>query len=362
MFVTAELLPVGILTEISTSFQQPIGKVGLIVTSYAWTVAFSAVLITIWLAPLERRKLLIIITLLFAIANIGVACAPSLLILFITRILGAFSHGVFWSTVGPLCLRLSGPVSKTRATAIVFGGIAAATVIAVPAGTLLAQWLGWRIVFASIAFTSVMITIAISLRFPHFQSESHINLHQLLQLLRHPLLRKLFPATALAITGHFCAFTYISLLLQKKIAIASTHLAFYLFIFGVAGVVGSVLASRLADYHLDRICQWIMLIMGLVIMLFAYLPTGATILVSLLIATWGAGICVLTVALQSLILTLPGKMTDVASSMYVSMFNIGIGSGALLGGLLIDHRCVQAVAWVGGIFLFIAAMIISWKH
>jgi len=69
VFVTAELLPVGILTNISVSLHEPIGYVGLMVTGYALTVALSAVIITSLLAPMERRKLLLFIIILFAVAG-----------------------------------------------------------------------------------------------------------------------------------------------------------------------------------------------------------------------------------------------------------------------------------------------------
>ncbi len=359
MFVTAELLPVGILPEIGRSFQQPIGKVGLIVTAYAWTVGASAVLITMWCGAIERRTLLLFMIALFAVANLLVAFSPTLLILFIARIIGAFSHGVFWSIVGPLCIRLSGPSSKARATAIVFGGIAIATVVAVPAGTVLAHWLGWRFAFGAIAVVSLFITIAVIFRFPKLHSESKFELSQLFQLIRYPLLRRIFTATVLALTGHFCAFTYISLLLEKGIGIESGHLAFYLFLFGGAGLFASIFAGKLADHHLRRTCQSTMAIMAMVIIFLACLPLGTSIMAALLVIIWGAGICILTITLQSLVLILPVHLTDMASAIYVSMFNIGIGSGAFLGGLLADHFLLSTVAWVGGAILLLAAVIVG---
>ncbi|OGT21834.1 MAG: hypothetical protein A3C55_03950 [Gammaproteobacteria bacterium RIFCSPHIGHO2_02_FULL_42_13] len=361
VFVTAELLPVGILPEISASFQQPIGRVGLMVTGYAWTVAISAVLITSYLASLERRKLLFFISVLFAVANFMVACSSSLAVLFIARVIGAFSHGVFWSIAGPLCLRLSGHTSKARVATVVFSGIAIATVVAVPAGTVLAQHLGWQAAFASIAFINLIIAFLVVVRFPPtLTSESRSYLSQLPQIICHPLLRRLFPSTALALTGHFCAFTYISLLLIKGVGVSPAHLAFYLFLFGGAGVIGNVLAGKLVDSQLKQACLWIMIVMAIAIMLCAFLPLGASISAGFLVIIWGAGICMLTVSIQSLILTLPIQIADVASAMNVSMFNVGIGSGALFGGLIVDHMPLEAVALVGGITLLMAAAIMAW--
>jgi len=256
VFVTAELLPVGILGEISRSFSAPVGKVGLMVTGYAWTVALSAVLITSFLGSFERRTLLIGITLLFAVANVLVACAPSLTMLFIARVVGAFGHGVFWSMVGPICIRLSGNASKARATSVVFGGIAVAAVIAVPGGTLLSQFVGWRYAFGMIALASLLLMVAIVWRFPKLPSNTKGSLKQLPQLLRHPLMRRLCPSTALALTGHFCAFTYVSLLLEKGVRITPDHLAFYLFLpEAFACIAISIACSRfIANGFSQRTC------------------------------------------------------------------------------------------------------------
>lgn len=363
LFVTAELLPVGILSDIANSFHQPIGKVGLMVTGYAWTVALSAIVVTHWLTPLERRNLLLLLLTIFAIANLLVACAPSLIFLFVARVVSAFSHGVFWSIVGSLCVRLAGPLPKARATALVFGGIAVATVITVPLGTVLASWLGWRAAFSSIAGLSLVIAIAMYWRFPRLTNNHHLHdLRHLSALTKQPLLRRLCPATVLALTGHFCAFTYVSLLLEKIIGISPSYLAVYLFLFGLAGVVGNFLAGMLSDRRLHQASQWVISGMAIAIILSVNLPVNAKFLAPLLIVIWGAGIVILTVTLQSLILTLPESMTEAASSVHVSTFNIGIGSGALLGGILVDHFTLPAVAWTGGIMLFVAAIILTWPR
>ncbi len=362
VFVTAEIIPVGMLNEISLSFHQPVGRVGLIVTGYAWAVAISAVVITSWLSAQERRKLLLIVTFLFSFANLLVALAPSLTFLFIARVIGAFSHGVFWSIVGPLCVRLAGKTSKARATAVVFGGIAIATVVMVPIGTLLSQLLSWRFVFASISGLSFLLALALAWGFKKMPGKAHDYLRQLPLLLQYPLLRRLFPATALALMGHFCAFTYIAVLLERDIGIDHSYLALYLFLFGIAGVVGNILVSYIKDSKLNATCFWVILCMALVIILCVRLPLYSFYTAAMLVSIWGASICILTVTLQSLILTVPEKIVDAASTVHVSMFNAGIGSGALIGGLIVDYFPLNAVAWVGGVALLISAGIVAWPN
>lgn len=360
VFVTAELIPVGILHEIGQTFHEPVGRVGLMVTGYAWTVALSAVFVTGLLTRLERRALLLTIMTAFALGNLLVAVAPSLPLLFAGRVLGAFSHGVFWSIAGPLAVRLVSGAAKARATAVVFGGIAVATVIAVPAGTFLAQAIGWRFTFAAIALVSLAIAGLALVFFPILPSEGGNRFGMLPVLLRRPLLRRTLPATALALTGHFCAFTYVGPLLEQEVGIRHSSLGFYLIVFGLAGAVGNGVVGLVSDRFLRPATAAAMAAMALTIAACAGLASGRPLLAMGLVAIWGGGICLLTVTLQSLVLRLAPDAGDTASSMHVAMFNTGIGSGALLGGLLIDRATPAVPAWAGSAALAAAMLIVAW--
>lgn len=361
VFVTAELLPVGILREIGDSFGQSVGLVGLMVTGYGWTVALSAILVTSWLAPMERKRLLLFLLSVFALSNLLVAVAPSLPMLLAARVLGALSHGVFWSTVGSLAVRLAQHGGKARATSLVFGGIAIATVAAVPAGTYLAQHLGWRPTFLTLATMSQTLVVLMALRLPRLVSQSGQRRPSLRALRGHSALLRTFPATALALTGHFCAFTYIGPILENIAAVPHVALPFYLLVFGVAGIAGNALASRVSDQRLHQCICVTLAAMAAAVIGTLLLKPGADILALALVLVWGAGICLLTVSLQSRVLSLaPTTAVDTASSIHVAMFNTGIGSGAMLGGLLIDRLPASAAAVLGGLALLLSLGVIAW--
>ena len=179
------------------------------------------------------------------------------------------------------------------------------------------------------------------------------------ELLCHPLLQRLFPATALALTGHFCAFTYISVLLEKIIKIPHSYLAFYLFLFGAAGIIGNVAVGMLKDKHLLLTSKLTILGLAVSITVCMCLPNNALITPAIFIAIWSAGICILTVSLQSLILTMPTRIVDAASAIHVSMFNAGIGAGAFLGGIIVDQLPLWMVACAGSVALLASAIILS---
>lgn len=93
--VTTELGPVGLLTQIAQDLSVPESKVGLTISIYAWIGANSALLSTLALGNLPKKKLLILLTIVLIISNLLAAMSSSYEILFVARIIGAFAHGAF---------------------------------------------------------------------------------------------------------------------------------------------------------------------------------------------------------------------------------------------------------------------------
>ncbi|WP_434526853.1 MFS transporter [Photorhabdus asymbiotica] len=358
IFVTAELLPIGILHEIGDTYKKPVGTIGLIVTGYACVVGISAIFSTSLFINIERKKLLLILLISFGISNFIVAYAPSISILYIGRVIGAFSHGLFWSIIGPLAVRLVPGGGKARATSFVFGGIAIATVAVVPLGTFFSQKIGWKQSFFAIGLTSLIIAAIIIIIMPKLKQSVEQNRVSLIKLISRPYLRRTFPVTTLALCGHFCALTYIGPILETRVGIMHAQLPVYLLCFGIFGVLGNIIAGFLKDNMLVLMTRITLGSMAISVFGTAFISTNSPILAYVFVAIWGLGICLLTVTLQSLILKLAPDAGDKASSIHVAMFNAGIGFGALIGGLLINNFGSEITAAVGGTLLFLSLLIL----
>ncbi|WJV56169.1 MFS transporter [Prodigiosinella aquatilis] len=358
VFVTAELLPIGVLTEIGETYNESAGSIGLIVTGYAWVVAISAVFITSLLIGVERKRLLLILLLAFSISNLIVSQTSDLFVLYFGRIIGAFAHGVFWSIVGPMAVKIVPQGGKSRAMAIVFGGIAIASVIAVPLGTFISQKVGWQLAFLWLAISSLMIMLVIIYTMPTMQLEKNDKDTSLLGLLTRPYLRRLFPVTALAICGHFCAFTYIGPILEDAVYISHDHLPLFLLSFGIFGVIGNVSSGLIPDKKLVFFTLFSFVLMVISIVLLTYFSKNRVILSYLFFGLWGMGICLITVTLQSIVLNLAPDAGARASSIHVAMFNTGIGSGAFIGGVIINYWGAGITAIAGSVLFLVAFFIL----
>jgi predicted MFS family arabinose efflux permease len=70
------------------------------------------------------------------------------------------SVGGFWTIAVTLGSRLVPKPMMTRATTIIAAGISIATVLGVPAGTLIAGFAGWRMAFAAIGGVALLSGVA----------------------------------------------------------------------------------------------------------------------------------------------------------------------------------------------------------
>ncbi|MDE1473661.1 MFS transporter [Xenorhabdus bovienii] len=358
IFVTAELLPIGVLHEIGNTYNKSAGNIGLIVTGYAWVVALSAISATSFFMKVEKKKLVIGILLAFSISNLIVSFAPNLFWLYIGRVIGAFFHGVFWSIVGPLAVRLVPDSGKAKATSLVFGGIAIASVAVVPIATFVSQNIGWRLSFISLAIMGLLITIAALFSMPKVHQADASKKIAIKEIITQPYLRRTFPVTALALSGNYCAFTYISPLLENRAGISHEQLPFFLLLFGMFGLIGNIISGFITDSKLVAATRTVLAIMIVSVIGIGYFSEDNLALTYSFVAMWGIGICLLTVTLQSLVLNLATGTGEQASSVHVAMFNTGIGTGAFIGGILIDRFNTETTALIGGILLIIAFVIL----
>ncbi|GAA3115402.1 hypothetical protein GCM10020254_72550 [Streptomyces goshikiensis] len=182
--ITSELLPVGLLTPVGDSLGVSDGTAGLMVTVPGLIAGFCAPLVTVGAGRLDRRLVLCVLIALMAVANLAAALAPGFAVVLAARLLVGVSVGGFWAIAGGLAVRLVPERHVGRATAVVFGGVPTASVLGVPAGTLLGELGGWRTAFAAVAALGLVTLIALLLLLPALPADRGIRFGELPALLR----------------------------------------------------------------------------------------------------------------------------------------------------------------------------------
>lgn len=355
IFNTTEFIPIGLLPNIADSLHVPESQTGRLITIYAWSVTILSLPLTLATTKIERKKLLISLFLLFITAHILSSVAWSYYSLMTSRLLIACSHAIFWSITIPLAVRLAPQGNHAKALAFIVTGSSLATVLGVPLGTAIGQHAGWRVTFAIIAIIAFIITVLLFSKLPKLPSRNSGNLSSLPLLAKRPTLVQAFLLTMITITGYFCAYTYITPYLREIGRFNEQFSIVVLFTMGAAGILGSAVftyLNRITTLHTYTIGT-MLLILCLVCFESAQYHAITVLLTAL---CWGIAITLIYMSLQAKILEIASDAADVATSIYSATFNVGIGGGAFVGSLILDHFGILHIMRVGAIFVLVALL------
>ncbi|MEI9749447.1 sugar transporter [Moellerella wisconsensis] len=355
VFNTTEFVPVALLSDIAESFNMSAAHTGLIITIYAWVVALMSLPLMLLTSKIERRKLLAILFIIFVISHIVSGFAWSFEVLVGGRIGIALSHAVFWSITASLAIRVAPPGKKAQALGLLATGTALATVLGLPIGRIIGQWLGWRVTFLCIGAIA-LFTMIILVRFlPKLPSEHSGTFKSLPIILKRPALVGIFALTVIVMTAHFTAYSYIEPFVREVARQSEDFTTLILLIFGGAGIIGSVIFGRYSN-KLGLVFLPAAIAMLTVSLLFLMKVGGESWSLILLTIFWGMAIMCIGLGMQVKVIDLSPDATDLSMAIFSGIVNLGIGGGALLGNQVITHLGMTNIGYVGAGLSFLSLL------
>ena len=353
IFNTTEFVPVGLLSDIASSFGMETAQVGIMLTIYAWVVAMMSLPFMLLTSQVERRKLLIALFVLFIASHVLSFLAWNFTVLVVSRIGIAFAHAIFWSITASLAIRLAPAGKRAQALSLLATGTALAMVLGLPIGRLVGQYFGWRTTFFVIGMGALITLLCLIKLLPKLPSEHSGSLKSLPLLFRRPALMSIYLLTVVVVTAHYTAYSYIEPFVQTVAGFSARFATVLLLILGSAGIVGSVLFGKLGNRHAS------LLVSGAIGLLLACLllllpASGSESNLAILSIFWGVAIMIIGLGMQVKVLALAPDATDVAMSLFSGIFNIGIGAGALVGNQISLHLSLSAIGYLGAIPALVA--------
>ncbi|MGT2426433.1 MFS transporter [Amnibacterium kyonggiense] len=210
--VTTEIVPVGLLPQLSRAFSVSEAVTGLLVTVYAGLVAVLAVPLTRLTTRLPRKPLLLATIGLYSVGNLVIALAPTFAVLCVGRAVGGVAHALFFSLSSAYASSLVPPRVQGRALAIAASGASIGYVLGVPLVTSIGAALDWRAAFGALAIGGVLAGIVTAGALPPAGAEDAEAART-----RAPRSRLAGAAVvnAIAFFGHYALYTYVSAVLIR---------------------------------------------------------------------------------------------------------------------------------------------------
>ncbi|HEX4441985.1 MAG TPA: MFS transporter [Galbitalea sp.] len=361
--VTLEMLPTGLLPQMSAGLGVTESQIGFTVSIFAFTVVVTSAPISILMRRVPRHALLIAVLVVLAASALVSALSINYTMLVVSRIIGGIAHGVFWSVVGAYAAYLVPKEHLGRAVSIVLGGGSLAFVLGVPLGTALGAAFGWRLSFgvvAGLALVGAIFLFRFVPRVDHLAAGGVITTptgsirlasrEQLAEPPRrdHSVTAVVFVCliTAVTMIGQYTFYTFIAPYLLGPVGLSESELSPALFAYGAAGAISLVLVALWLG---RRPRLWLLaslLFLAAAILALALAPAITPLAIGAFFL-WGLAMGNLPPLLQTRLLhAAPARIRDTASAFYTSAFNVGIGGGALVGSLVLAGVGLSALPWV----------------
>ncbi|MBC7723931.1 MAG: MFS transporter [Burkholderiaceae bacterium] len=338
--VTSEFLPTGLMPELVAGLGVRPSEVGFLVTVYAGTVVVSAPILTSLTRRVPRKTLVIIVLCAFALTNVMVALAPNYEVVVVARIIGGLAHGLFWAVVGAYSAHLVPKAQLGRAVAVTSAGATTAFVLGLPVGAALGHALGWQLSFIVMAITIVILTVLVLFFLPPVNHVHELRTGEIsLPGRRDPSVFGvvvLCLIVAIIMTGQNLFYTYIVQYYTDVAGFAGDSVSVMLFLYGGAGAIGLVLVGLVAARFPRASLVIAFSVVAVAVLVIGLVPEHTPLVIAAVIV-WGVAFGAGPALLQTRMLhTASARVRDQASAWFTVSFNVGIGGGAFIGGLLYD--------------------------
>ncbi len=257
--------------------------------------------------------------------------------LLVTRVVGAFVYAGFWAVAAVTAVDLVPRNSRAKAMSVVASGLTIATILGLPAGTLIGQHLGWRAAFWTVAALSTLAMAGVLATIPGGapDPEATPNLREEIRAMANPRLWLSYATTALVTAAILVIFSYFAPLLTQATGLHPGAVPGVLALYGVGSLIGITIGGRTADATPFRTLS--VGITGLVVLSAALaLWAGDPVITIATVFLLGGFGFATNPALNARVFSLAGQAPTFATAINFSSFNVGITIGPWLGGLAID--------------------------
>lgn len=355
--VASEFMPVSLLTPIAGDLRITEGMVGQGIAISGAFAVLASLSISALAGSMDRKTLLLVLTVLMGISGAIVAVAPNYLAYMIGRALIGVVIGGFWSMSAAMAIRLVPSSQVPKALAIFNGGNALATVIAAPLGSYLGSIIGWRGAFFALVPVALVALAWQWIALPAMKTDARVpGSGNVFKVLKSRTIAYGMAGCGAFFMGQFALFTYLRPFLETVTHVGVSVLSLLLLVLGVAGFIGTVAIGRLLKRGLYGPLTVIPILMSMIAM--ALILLGAWVVpVAVLLGFWGLMATATPVGWWTWIAQAMPDDAEAGGGLMVAVVQLSIALGSTVGGVLFDASGYQSTFIASAVVLLIGAFL-----
>lgn len=351
VLIASEFMPVSLLTLIANDMHITEGLVGQGIAISGALAVLTSLTISRIAGNLNRKYLLLGLTVLMAISGMVIAIAPNYPVYMLGRIMIGVVIGGFWSMSAATAIRLVAQHQVPRALAILNGGNSLATVVAAPLGSYLGTTVGWRGAFLCLVPLAIAAFIWQCISLPSMENDKRQKQQRsMIRLFRISDVPTGLVACGLFFVGQFALFTYVRPFLETVTSMGPSGLSLILLAIGVAGFVGTMVVSTLLNAWFYQTLIMIPLLMAAIAG--TLLLVGHSIwAVAVLLSLWGLLATAAPTGWWTWIARTLPEDAEAGGGLMVAVIQLSIALGSTAGGLVFDSLGWRSTFGLSGIIL-----------
>ena len=314
----AEFVMMGILPQTAAAMNVSIPAAGHYISAYAIGVCFGT-LILVFGRKVPPKNLIILFMIIALVGNTLSTVAVNSPMLLTARFISGLPHGAFFGTATLIAKTLADKGKEAQSVSMMVTGQTVANMLGVPAGTLLAEMLSWRVAFGLLAAWAAMTKDA--------------GIKGQFRFLTHPGPWFVLLAVFCGNSGIFCWWSYISPWLQKTGGWSSSAVPLLMVLAGFGMVLGGIAGGRLTDLWKPAATAALSQSIAVVGLLLVFLIPGNRMSTAMLTFVLGFALF-FNSAPQQLLMVQAGQGGGelIAGAAVQIAFNFGNAVGSIVGG------------------------------
>jgi len=351
---TGILLPAGLINDIAREFEISIPAAGLLMLAGGIVVALGAPTVAAFTSAIDRRKILTFALLVYAAGHAASVFAPTFNLQILIRVLTVVGATIFTPQAAATTSLIVPPENRAGAIAFIFIGWSAASVVGIPLGNILAEWIGWRMVYAVFAGASLLAALTVWHVIPAGLHVAPLSWASWRQAFTSPLILLVLFVTFLSMSGQFTVFTYIAAIIKQAFAGGPREIAIAFAVTGFAGIIGNALASRfVGQLGISRVIAMEIISMVAGFIIFA-LGFGNFTFGLVGLGVWWIGSFSSNSLQQSRLVAISPQIASATVALNTSVVFAGQSTGTAIGGWFMQAAPTPTIAWCACAFIVAA--------